>query len=264
MIEHTKNYDNLQNTVNPFDGDVPQLTPIVEDVNTLVMIIFNEAPYTNLHHASEFKRYVAQSKRYVIKSLSGKEFDGFNSATFKGGMNITAQKIKIYIQYSDHSRRVFLHDFYSHNLLDFILKGYFSPKYCCTDFVQQMHGMFKPESVAEVDEEWIGLPIQANEVKTMPPGNAILLADKVEEQGSIKGICTKHFAMALDPDLYISVLGVNGVLGVMEFDQMHKIYPADSLYLLVPRSVIDSCSIDLSSIKFANFRRQFNPNPVSE
>lgn len=244
MIEY-KNYDSFsfKNTVEPFGADSSPSNSIVEDVGALVMIIFNEAPYILINGPNKSVTY---ARKFVIQSMSGKVSDEFDDTKFKGGMRITAQKIKIYIQNSDHSQRVFLPDRITHNLLDFILKGYSSSEYCCIDFVQQMYGLFKPEFISEIAKEWIALPIDASSLKKLPLGAAIMLADLVGEQGML----FKHFAMALGSDLYISLLGDNGIVGIMEFDQMQACYQASSTYCLIERSCLN---VDISSLPLQTY-----------
>lgn len=205
------------------------LLPKMREIETLIFTIFADQERRignkRLQVFAQCKKYALQTEINNGPYLNPLNFSG-------GGLNLTAQKIKIYIETNGILIPIVTPSKVQKNILKFILKGRPVKAYCCVDFVQQLWDVYEPDQPnIFVPSKWTIFPLRSE--GELEVGTSIFLNASFAE----KTLNPVHFALYLGHGLYLSLCGsaaegeaIPGILIVATLPEMQALYPSNGVY----------------------------------
>ena len=135
------------------------------------------------------------------------------------------------------------------NLHKFLQEGRPDLGFCCVDFVTYLFEKYSSKNLNSLDiDQWEFLPFKASQIS---PGEAVMLykkeeLDQAQDQKidinwtKLKQLESKHFAIYIGANIYLSLLGKRGPLTFTTLKEMQKFYgspnePLNNVRLMNPK-----------------------------
>jgi len=199
----------------------------VKEIDILVFKIFKEKVRIFLEYSPSSQIALpTHTQKYVI-TANGEIYVDTSCYLFKGGLNLSAKHLHLIVEESTIS----LTKKVSQRLLTYIIQGPPKFPFQCSDFVDFISGQYDPKisKSLDINQKW--------KVAAYQKEHQDFSTEEVAVFGTLKGKNTihfTHFAFALGPQFFLSVIGNQGELDVMTKENALEIWNAEQAIHIVP------------------------------